>query len=246
VGNYRFTLEYDGTDFEGWQMQPEGIRTVQGCLTEALSRVAGRPVSCMGSGRTDAGVHAEGQVANARFETRLAPNELLRALNDNLPGDVAILDVCIVADAFHARRDALSKHYRYRIWNHPVRSPLRARRCWWVRGALDVKAIGSALPELLGERDFASFQGGGSSVTTSVRRLFRAEVSGRPGGEVHLDFEADGFLRHMVRNLAGTLVEVGLGRRPPDLAPVLAARDRAAAGVTAPPQGLALVAVEYP
>ena len=243
--NYRLTIEYDGTNFEGWQMQSAGSRTVQGCLSAALARITGRDVRCLGSGRTDAGVHAEGQVASARMETRLTPDELLKAVNANLPADVAVRDVRIVPEAFDARRDARSKHYRYRIWNDPVRSPLRARRSWWVRGALDLESMRKALPHVVGEHDFASFQAAGSDVTTTVRRLGRAEMNAG-AGEIVLDFEANGFLRYMVRNLVGTVVEIGRGRRAPDLAAVLAARDRAAAGPTAPPEGLTLVSVDYP
>jgi tRNA pseudouridine38-40 synthase len=246
VKNYRLILEYDGTDFEGWQLQAPGRRTLQGCLEDALSRIAGHPVRCVGSGRTDSGVHAEAQVANAHLETRLAPEDLLRAANANLPPDLAIRELAIAPDAFHARRDARSKHYRYRIWNHPVRSPLRARGSWWVRGPLDLRAIDRALPAVLGEHDFASFRATGSSVRTTVRRLLRAEASGSAGGEVALDFAASGFLRHMVRNLVGTVVEIGLQRREPeDLRRILEARHRSAAGATAPARGLTLVSVEY-
>jgi tRNA pseudouridine38-40 synthase len=246
VKNYRLILEYDGTDFEGWQLQTPERRTLQGCLQDALSRIVGHPVSCVGSGRTDSGVHAEGQVANVELETRLDPDELLRAANANLPPDLAVRALAIAPDGFHARRDARSKHYRYRIWNDPVRSPLRARCSWWVRAPLDLGAIDAALPAVVGEHDFASFRATGSSVRTTVRRLLRAEASGRAGGEIALDFAASGFLRHMVRTLAGTVVEIGLGRREPDdLRRILEARQRSAAGVTAPARGLTLVSVEY-
>ena len=243
--NFRFILEYDGAGFEGWQVQAER-RTVQGCLADALETLAGVRVSVTGSGRTDAGVHAEGQVANARLDASFDAATLQRALNGNLPGDMAILAVDVVADDFDACRDARSKHYRYQIWNDPVRSPLRAPRAWWVRAPLDLEAMRQAAKRLEGCHDFASFQAAGSEVRTTVRTLTRVEVSRAADGQIELAFEGDGFLRYMVRNLVGTLVEVGRGARPPeDLAAILAARDRAAAGVTAPAHGLALVSVTY-
>jgi tRNA pseudouridine38-40 synthase len=244
--NFRFIIEYDGTDFEGWQAQGEGHRTVQRCLADALAALADGPVSLMGSGRTDAGVHAEAQVANARLDTRLSAAELHRALNATLPVDVAIRAVDPVPDAFDARRDAVAKRYRYRIWNHPVRSPLRARQSWWLRSPLDLGSMEKAAAPLVGEHDFASFQAAGSSVQTSVRRLLAIELGGRPGGEVHLDFEGEGFLRYMVRNLVGTLVEVGRGRLAPEaVEAILEARDRSAAAATAPACGLTLLEVRY-
>ena len=244
--NYRFIIEYDGTDFEGWQAQAEGHRTVQACVSAVLARIVGAPISLTGSGRTDAGVHAQGQAANARLDTRLAPEALRNALNANLPDDISIQSLQPVADDFDARRSARSKHYRYAIWNHPVRSPLRARRSWWLRGRLDLAAMEAAAGLLQGEHDFASFQAAGSSVASTVRTLAPVSIGGRAGGDVVLDFEGDGFLRYMVRNLVGTLAEVGLGRRAPDsLSGVLAARDRAAAGATAPALGLTLIGVRY-
>ncbi|MEE2675216.1 MAG: tRNA pseudouridine(38-40) synthase TruA [Myxococcota bacterium] len=243
--NFRFILEYDGTGFEGWQVQGSR-RTVQGCLVAALETIVGVPVSLTGSGRTDSGVHAEGQVANARLNTRLDAPALQRALNGNLPDDVAVLAVDVVADAFDARRDANSKHYRYRIWNDPVRSPLRARRAWWIRVPLDLERIRKAAPVLVGRHDFASFQASGSDVQTTVRSLTRADVSGGFGDEVVFDFEGDGFLRYMIRNLVGTLVDVGRGAREvEELFEILERRDRAAAGATAPAHGLTLVSVSY-
>lgn len=247
MANHRFLIEYDGTGFEGWQQQRDGHRTVQGCVSEALAGVVGGPVTLMAAGRTDAGVHAEGQVAHAHFETRIPLFALREALNARLPDDVAVLRIDAVPETFDARRHAQSKLYRYRLWNRAVRSPLHARRSWWVRTPLDSEAMRRAAQPLCGKHDFASFQAAGSNVKTSVRTLLAMTVAGEPGGEVLLDFEGDGFLRHMVRNLVGTLVEVGRGRRPEDdLARVLAACDRRAAGPTAPARGLTLVCVRYP
>jgi tRNA pseudouridine38-40 synthase len=247
VTNFRFIVEYDGTDFEGWQAQGPGHRTVQQTLEEALAPLTDGVVSLSGSGRTDAGVHAEAQAANAHLETRLSRDELLRALNATLPADVAVRAVDVVADSFDARRDAISKRYRYAIWNGPVRSPLRARTRWWLRAPLDLAEMEKGIAPLVGEHDFASFQAAGSSVQTSVRRLLEIELSGRAGGEIRIEFEGEGFLRHMVRNLVGTLVEVGRGRLPgAAVEGILAARDRSAASATAPACGLCLLHVRYP
>jgi tRNA pseudouridine38-40 synthase len=243
---HRFILEYDGTDFEGWQRQPEGHRSVQATLEEAIARVAGAAVRVVGAGRTDAGVHAEGQVASASFATRLDPPVLARALNAVLPGDLAVVDLCLAREGFHAQREARSKHYRYQVWNGASRSPLRARRSAWAERPLDLDAVRAAARDLVGTHDFASFRAVGSRVGTTVRSLLRLDVLGSPGDLVVFEMEGTGFLRHMARSLVGTLLEVGRGRRPADsMGRLLAARDRGAAGPTAPAQGLTLVRVQY-
>jgi tRNA pseudouridine38-40 synthase len=244
---FKLTLEYDGRAFAGWQNQLERERTVQGELLRALREIASGPVRLMGAGRTDAGVHAEGQVASAALETRLDGETLRRALNAKLPPDVAVLAAELRHEGFDARRDAIAKRYRYEIWNGEEPSPLRAPRAWQVREPLDLERLRAGADRLLGKHDFASFRGAGSAVKTNVRTLQRIDVTGAAGGELRLAFEGDGFLRHMVRNVVGTLVEVGLGRRPPGwVADVLAAHDRAAAGRTAPACGLVLEWVRYP
>lgn len=246
IATLKLVVEYDGAGFEGWQRQPEGHRTVQAELERALSAL-GRLQRLMGAGRTDAGVHAEGQVASVEIETRLDAATLGRALNAKLPRDIAVPVCRAVAAGFDARRDALRKHYRYRVWNGPLRSPLRADRALHVREALDTAALRRALTHLEGRHDFAAFQGVGTPVPHTVRTLSRAALSGGAGAELAFDFAGDGFLRHMVRNLVGTLLEVGRGRRDPDSLPLLiASRDRGQAGPTARPEGLTLVAVEYP
>jgi tRNA pseudouridine38-40 synthase len=244
---FKLTLEYDGRAFAGWQSQRERERTVQGELLRALREIATGPVRLMGAGRTDAGVHAEGQVASAALDTRLDGETLRRALNAKLPTDVAVLAAELRADHFDARRDAVGKRYRYHVWNDERPSPLRAPRSWHVREPLDPTALRSGAAHLLGTHDFASFRGAGSAVKTNVRTLHHIDVAGAAGAEIQRAFEGDGFLRHMVRNMVGTLVEVGLGRRPPAwIREVLSLRDRAAAGRTAPACGLVLEWVRYP
>lgn len=243
---YRLSLEYDGTDFEGWQLQPPPSRTVQGCVADALSQITGAPVKVRGAGRTDSGVHALAQVASFRADTRLADADLLRALNATLPEDVAATALARVGEDFDPRRGATSKLYRYAVWNNPLRSPLRARRSLWVKQALDVDAMRVAARAFVGTHDFASFQAAGSEVVATVRTLSRLSIDGEAGGELVLSFEGSGFLRYMVRNITGTLLEIGRGRRRPDDVPaILAALDRNRAGRTAPAHGLTLVRVSY-
>lgn len=241
----RLVLEYDGTDFQGWQIQPGGARTVQGCLQVAFERVTGQRVNVLASGRTDAGVHAEAQVASVEVETTLEPALLRHALNGCLPRDVAVVTVERAAPDFDARRDSRAKLYRYIVWNAPARSPLRDRRSLHVARTLDLEAMRRAAADLVGTHDFACFQAARAGTRTTVRTLERLDVQGRPGGEIRFEAFGKGFLRHMVRTLVGTLLEVGRGRRPPDSLPaLLATRDRRRAGPTAPARGLTLVRVE--
>jgi tRNA pseudouridine38-40 synthase len=243
---FRLVLEYDGTDFSGWQVQAGAQRTIQGCLEDALRRVTGQSLRVTGSGRTDAGVHARGQVASVALETKLDSEGLLRALNGVLPPGIAVVDAAVVPSGFDARRDARSKLYVYSIWNASHPSPLRARTHYWVPSVLDLEAMAAAARACAGRHDFRSFQATGSDVKTTVRTISRLEVRGESRGEISIEVAGDGFLRHMVRNLAGTLIEVGRGRRSPDsMAAVLAARDRRRAGPTAPARGLTLVRVCY-
>lgn len=242
----RLVLEYDGTDFAGWQQQAQGERTVQGTLAGALRAVCGAEAVADGAGRTDAGVHAHGQVAGVEVATRLAPAALLRALNAVLPSDLAVLSIEPAPEGWHPRFSARQKLYRYAIWNSRVRSPLRERFAHWVPRPLDVSAMQRAAAGLAGTHDFRSFQAAGSDVAKTIRTLFRADVVGQPGAEVAIELLGDGFLRHMVRNVAGTLVEVGLGRRAAESLPaLLQARDRAKAGRTAPARGLHLLRIVY-
>jgi len=242
---FKLVLEYDGAAFAGWQVQP-AKETVQGALEAAIARVSGQRVRIVGAGRTDAGVHAEGQVASARIETVLGADRLRLALNGVLPASVVVVDASEASETFHARRDARAKRYRYAIWNGAVRSPLRAARAWCLQRPLDLAAMRCAAAAVVGTHDFASFQTAGSDVATTERTVERLDVEGTAGGGIALGFEGTGFLRHMVRNLTGTLVEVGSGRRSASEMPaLLAARDRRRAGRTAPAHGLTLEWVRY-
>jgi tRNA pseudouridine38-40 synthase len=244
VRNIKLVLEYDGTDFHGWQRQP-GLRTVQGEVESALEQLTGARPSCNASGRTDAGVHALGQVVQFTTVSRLAPAVIARALNASLPRDVRVLDAVEVPQAFHATLDALSKCYRYVIDNRPIARPFLRRHAWHVPWRLDVDAMRRAAQSLLGRHDFRSFETEWPNRTSSVRTLFDAAAT-RDGDTVNVEVEADGFLYNMVRTIAGTLMYVGKGKRSVAwVAEVLAARDRRAAGPTAPPQGLYLVGVRY-
>lgn len=243
--NWRLVLEYDGTGFAGWQRQPGTARTVQGVLERAFARVSADAVVVTGAGRTDAGVHAEGQVASVRAATRLDPATLHRALNALLPRDVAVVSLARAPDSFHARRAARSKLYVYRLWAHPIRSPLRERFALWLREPLDLAALREASALLIGTHDFASFCAAGGAARTTVRTVSRAEWHGTAPGALCFAVEGPGFLRHMVRNLVGSLLEVARGRRPPGwIAELLALRDRTRAGPTAPARGLTLVRIE--
>lgn len=243
----KLTIQYDGTEYVGWQRQETGT-SIQGLLEAALAPIEGTPVVVNGAGRTDAGVHALAQVASATLTSGLDCGTLVRALNAVLPPDVRVLAIEDVPAGFHARFSATGKIYEYRIVNAPLVSPFLHRYAWHVVPPLDIDAMREAAGALLGHHDFAAFQGAGSSVATTERTLRRLEWQDGGGYDLPLvmRIEGDGFLRHMVRNVVGTLVEVGLGRWPAGcVAGILASRDRAIAGPTAPAPGLFLVRVLY-
>lgn len=238
------TLEYDGTPYVGWQRQPNGV-SVQSVVEDALSRFLGGTVSVRVAGRTDAGVHARGQVISFRTERDLPETAYVRGLNGLLPETVAVQHARVVPDAFDPRRWAHGKRYVYRLLPSFTRSPLRRHLCWNLPPGLDVEAMRRASRHLLGRHDFASFQAAGCAAKNTVRELSVLEIR-EVEDELQLRVEATAFLRHMVRNLVGTLVEVGRGRRTPEsMAALLEARDRTLAGRTAPPQGLRLDEVFY-
>jgi tRNA pseudouridine38-40 synthase len=242
--NIKLTLSYDGTEFHGWQRQ-DGLRTVQQVLEEAVAELTGSRCRATASGRTDAGVHALGQVVHFFTTSRHSPEVFVRALNALLPRDVRVLDAEEVPQAFHATLDARSKRYRYRIDNGRIASPFQLRYSWHVAQPLDVEAMNRAGQALLGRHDFRSFETDWPNRTSSVRTLFDLSTA-RDDHLVSIEVEADGFLYNMVRAIAGSLVLVGTARRPEAwLRAVLEAQDRTAAGPTAPPQGLFLLRVRY-
>ncbi len=284
---FKLTLAYDGTDFSGWQTQA-GRRTVQAEIERAWREITRETVRVTAAGRTDAGVHAEGQVVGVESATRIEPDALVLALNAMLPPDVAVRSVMPAPDGFHATTQATRKRYRYTIYNDRRRPVFWRRYAWHIPTPLDVDAMHAAAQHLVGTHDFASFQSAGSERESTVRTLFAAEAMRRrtdaaaqstpalalgaspgfaapqnPGlapravaeapyrdsesdALIAIEVEGDGFLYNMVRSIAGTLAEVGRGKREPAwAAEVLAARDRTQAGQTAPPQGLALLWVAY-
>ncbi len=243
----RLVLAYDGTDFHGWQRQA-GVRTVQEEVEVVARRVIGEPLHVVGASRTDAGVHARGQTAHIRCQSTIPAWNLQRAIGDRLPPDVGLLHVGDAPPGFDAIRSARGKRYRYSIWNatrRPV-SQLAGRYHWHVRYPLDADAIRRAARPLIGTHDFTSFATTGSPRESNVRTVQRIAVATR-GPELQIDVFGTGFLYNQVRNMVGTLIEIGRGHWAPErTAEILAARDRRAAGPTAPPEGLCLAWVAYP
>ena len=244
--SFKITLAYDGTDYVGWQRQANGV-SIQSLLEDALRALDGRDVRVTGAGRTDAGVHALGQVAAFTIERTLSSDAVLRALNAHLPDAIRVLVADEVAPTFHPRFCACTKTYRYRIWNGDVISPFERRYAWHLTGTLDLDAMRAAARLVEGRHDFATFQASGGSATTSQREVFSSRFDCQsPTPLLVYDITGSGFLRHMVRNIVGSLVEVGRGRRPAGwIGDLLALRDRTVAGTTAPAMGLFLVSVEY-
>lgn len=261
----KLTIAYDGTRLVGWQRQAEGT-SVQGLLEEALARLEGTPVTVHGAGRTDAGVHAIGQVASTQLACAHPPDVLRRALNATLPPDVRVLDVCDAEPDFHARFSARAKTYRYLLRNDAMVGPFEHRYVWHVPDPLDLDSMQAAARMLVGTHDFAAFRSTGSTPMTTVRTIARSDMSAPRGAawfappanprEVQTGLDdptllvyevtGDGFLRHMVRAIVGTLIDIGRGRQPPGwMAALLESGSRSDAGATAPAQGLFLVRVDY-
>jgi tRNA pseudouridine38-40 synthase len=242
--NIKVVLEYDGTNFAGWQQQAHG-RTVEAELKRALREVTGKDHTVYAAGRTDAGAHAEGQVVSFQTGGRLAPQRLVAALNARLPEDVAVLSAEVVPDDFHARYSARWRRYQYRYLDRPARPALERGRCWHVRGPLDIDAMSMAAKALIGKHDWTSFCSASEPPDTRVREMRSARVA-RHGDFVELELVAEGFLRGLARSIAGALAEVGRGNRPPEwVGQVLRARDRRQAPRTAPAGGLTLMEVIY-
>ena len=242
--NYKLTIAYDGTDYHGWQMQANA-RTIQGELTRVLSVLDHRPVTLHGAGRTDAGVHALAQVANVFLERRFAPDQLRAAINGSLDRDLRVMRVELADDSFEARFSATGKTYRYDISTAPVVSPFEFRYVYHYRGALDVSEMRRAAALLVGTHDFRAFTGLSREAEDHVRTVTRLEVEARDE-RITITAAAEGFLRYMVRTIAGTLIDVGRGRRSAiSVGDALASRDRGEAGATAPAHGLTLVRVDY-
>ncbi len=256
---FRLTIAYDGGGYAGWQRQRSGT-SIQELLENALEGLDGRPVPVLGAGRTDAGVHALGQQASVSIERAIDEGTLVRAVNARLPPAIRVLSAVEVRGDFHARFGARSKSYRYRVWNHEVLSPFERGYVWHVPSpVLDREAMAAAAALLDGRHDFAAFQAAGSGTSSTERVVYSSRVrtsadagartddaAGSGGPLILYEIRGSGFLRHMVRNIVGTLVEIGRGRHPAGwVTEVLASKDRARAGPTAPPEGLFLVDVEY-
>lgn len=243
--NIRLILEYDGTNYHGWQRQKNGI-TIQAVLEDNLSLILDEPITVMGSGRTDAGVHALHQVCNFTTTSDIAPEALKRGMNSLLEDDISILKAEYVPSEFHSRFSVKSKIYEYRVWNKREKNIFLRHYTWHVRETLDLERMKECLSLLVGRHDFSSFKSSGSKNKDPIRELVRADLSCNEGGLITFVFEADGFLRHMVRNIVGTVIDVGRSKTETDeFARIFHSLDRKNAGIKAPPQGLFLIMVNY-
>jgi len=243
--NFKLIIEYDGSRYHGWQRQKED-RSIQGEIETALKTMTAGRVTLIGSGRTDAGVHAQGQVANFKCDTSLEPDALMNALNSLLEDDIVIKVCEPVSTSFHARYDAKSKVYHYRILNRPLPAAIGRQYTWFIRKTLNDEAMRAAIDLIIGRHDFKAFEGTGSARQHTTRHIYSAELTEQDSGLLVFQIEADGFLRYMVRNIVGTLVDVGLEKLTPhDFKRILDSKDRSQAGATAPAQGLMLMEVKY-
>jgi tRNA pseudouridine38-40 synthase len=243
--NFKLIIEYDGSRYHGWQRQKED-RSIQGEIEKTLKTITTRSVTLIGSGRTDAGVHAQGQAANFKCNTRLGPEDLMNGLNHLLEDDI-VIKVCepVRAD-FHARYDAKSKVYQYQILNRALPAAIGRQYSWFIRKALNHEAMRAAIAHIVGCHDFKAFEGSGSDRQHATRHIYSAELNEGDNGLLVFQIEADGFLRYMVRNIVGTLVDVGLEKLSPhDFKRILDSKDRSQASATAPAHGLTLIKVNY-
>ncbi|NNE01019.1 MAG: tRNA pseudouridine(38-40) synthase TruA [Pirellulaceae bacterium] len=246
---FKLTVAYDGTDYAGWQVQPNQV-TIQGELQKALRQITKQSVNVVGSGRTDSGVHALAQVASCQIgQWNATATDLGRAINTRLPETIVVTEAVDAPDDFHAIRDAIGKRYRYQIQIGGRRDVFQYRYHWRIKYPLDIESMFDAAQRFVGEHDFASFQATGAERKTTVRDLRACDLIVRDidgFGQLAIEVEANGFLYNMVRNIAGTLVEIGRGKHPPQwIDEVIAATNRDVAGPTAPPQGLFLQWVDY-
>ena len=238
-------LSYDGTRYDGWQKQGNTDRTIQGKLEAVLEKLEGNPVEVHGSGRTDAGVHAEGQVANFHLVKQMEPDEILGYMNRYLPGDIAVTKACVMPDRFHSRLNAVRKTYRYQIETASKKNVFERHYYYGLGQELDLARMEQAAKALTGTHDFKSFCGNKKMKKSTIRTI-ESICFRRMDSRIHISYTGNGFLQQMVRILSGTLMEVGMGRRKPEeMAAVLESGDRSAAGFTAPPEGLFLECVEY-
>ena len=243
--SFKLIIEYDGTRYHGWQRQKDD-RSIQGEIENALQKMTANRVTVIGSGRTDAGVHAKGQVASFECDTRLEADALLNGLNSLLADDIIIKACEHVNASFHARYDARSKIYHYTILNKPIPAAIGRQYFWFIRKSLHQDTMRAAVAHLIGRHDFKSFEGTGSPRQHTTRQIIAAELIERNGGLLVFQIEADGFLRYMVRNIVGTLVDVGRQKlTPDDFKRILDSKDRSQASATAPAQGLTLIKVKY-
>ena len=245
IKNFKITIEYDGTRYHGWQRQ-KNDRTIQEEIEKAVLTIIGQKVSLTGSGRTDAGVHAHAQVANFQCETNLGPQDIFGGLNSLTADDVVIRRCEEVEASFHARYDVKSKTYVYKILNRPNPTAIGRQYAWYIRKELNLDAMRAASVHLIGKHDFKAFEGVGSPRAHTTRTIFKASLIKEQDGYLTFEIEADGFLRFMVRNIVGTLVNVGLGKiSPADFKGILESKNRDQAGATAPAHGLFLKKVRY-
>ena len=243
--NYRFDIQYDGTRYGGWQRQKTTDNTIQGKIEEVLFRMTGSPVLIQGAGRTDAGVHALGQVANGHFDSRMSCEEICDYMNHYLPEDIEILRVSQVSERFHSRLNAREKLYRYRIGIGSHKNVFERKYLCPLHETYDVKAMEQAAGYLTGTHDFRSFCANKKMKKSTVRTIYEIRITELPK-ELQIDYRGDGFLYNMVRILTGTLIEIGRGsRKPEEIQAILEGRDRGLAGFTAPARGLTLVEVGY-
>ena len=246
--NIKLTIEYDGTDFNGWQVQAKGRRTVAGTIEKALKKIFRKNIRLIGSGRTDSGVHALGQVANFRTDSPMPVERIQKALNANLPEDIAVWKVEEVDADFHSQYSVRSKTYRYTILNRDARSPLQRQFCLAHPYPLNLRRMKEEAKALVGRKDFRAFQASNPSrdeKASTVRTVRRVDIR-KKGDFLYIEIEADGFLYKMVRNIVGTLLDVSQGRLPKgSIKSILTQKDRNLAGDTAKPQGLTLLEVEY-